>query len=278
MIMTTPKFFFDTADVDYISNVWDGLVGHVPPDSVAGVTTNPNALSKVGCMTVGEMAIIINNLCKLVTRLRCGTHGGVVYTQTPNSLMTPEEIFDWARYITELTDGVTYVGIKIPHFTYALDLAKDLADMGVEVNVTGIADWGTLLKAFTYPSVTYASIITGRMDEAGINSDEHLRFVQTIVLHPHQSVIAGSMRTIDGLKKAILRRAVPTIGTRVWNKILEEGVAHQMGEWWESNPNVVVGADYEHGPLITDASRQLSWDFFLQMDSLGQGLYKEFTK
>ena len=145
-----PQFFFDTADANYIRKVWECLCPHVDPNACLGITTNPNALSKIDCTTLLKFENVILTLCVLTTEMRGGIDGGVVWVQTPNSKMPFNEIFDWASYILELTDGITNVGMKIPHWTAILELTDELSDMGVEINVTGISDWATLLKAFQY--------------------------------------------------------------------------------------------------------------------------------
>jgi transaldolase len=272
--MNNIKFFFDTADSEVITKIWNEIGQVVVPSSVLGITTNPNALNSVGCSTLTDLEKVIPKLCSLVTSLRQDS-SGVVYVQTPNSHMEPSHILKWAKYISSLTDGITAVGIKIPHYTYALDLSPHLADMGVEVNVTGIADWGTLLKAFSYHDVTYASLITGRMESRGIPASEHLEHITKCSLQSHQYVIAGSMRTIDNLKDVIARKAIPTIGIRVWEAVLKNSISEFPTYWnYVAYDEPQVNEDFV--PLITEESRKLSLEFFQQMDQLGRSMYEEF--
>ena len=53
--MSTPTFFFDTADTDYIRKIWDKLGKYIDGQSVIGITTNPNALAKVNCDTLDKL-------------------------------------------------------------------------------------------------------------------------------------------------------------------------------------------------------------------------------
>ena len=281
-----PQFLFDTADADYIRSVWEHLSPHVAPRSCLGITTNPNALSKIECNTLGQLETVIPDLCKLVTEMR-HDGGGVVWVQTPNSEMPFNEIFEWARYIIEFTDGHTSVGLKIPHWTATLELTDDLADMGVEINVTGIADWATLLKAFQYPGVNYASLIPGRMEEVGIDANWHMEYIDRIRRpYADQKVIAGSMRTVEGLRNSIVRGTVPTIGVRVWDKMLRPSARTGQADFtdfpllWTNIDNDFRNevAGLAHAPFIEDANYQLSAAFFDQMNKLGEPIYKEFSR
>ena len=41
------KFFFDTADIIYLKDLWPKVQDYIKNDDVAGITTNPNAFSKI---------------------------------------------------------------------------------------------------------------------------------------------------------------------------------------------------------------------------------------
>ena len=294
--MTTPEFFFDTADADYIRYLANCLAPHIDmSQSVLGVTTNPSSLSKIDCNSLTKLEKVIPELCELVTELRGGNIGGTVYVQMPQSLMDEGDITKWAKYIIDFTDGTTNVGLKIPHFTYALNMAAELADSGIEINVTGIADWATLLKALSFAGVTWVSLIPGRMEEAGIDANFHMEFINSIPKGSGQGIIAGSMRTVKGLKDSILRGAVPTIGQRVWEVLthVDSGVAGftnlcrfpnlwdgknvvYTAEEWGASAQDIVRSSIGHAPLVTEENRKLSEAFFKQMDVLGLSIYEEF--
>ncbi len=279
-----PRFFFDTADELYIRTIWKTLRHNFTPNSVLGVTTNPSALSKVGCDTLFKLELVIPSLCRMVTELRDGQSGGVVHVQLPRATMTVNEVFEWARYVQDFTDGSTTIALKVPHYTHMLELTSELSDMGLEINVTGIADWATLLKAFQY-DIVWASLITGRMEEVKIDANEHMEHIARIKRSPDQHVIAGSMRTIRGLRDAIFHYTIPTIGKRVWDLLMDVHEITIESLWDDDLSNderlMKVTSDLRtgigHVPYVGPASRLLSSEFFVQMDTLGKPLYMEFV-
>ena len=307
------EFFLDTANEDELRRVWSFVNKQSEVDCI-GITTNPNALAKIECNTMAKFEKVLPKLVALTTEMRNGRPGVIVHVQIPNSEMIDEEIMRWATWVSEFADDVTSMAIKIPHQTRILRLTDLIKFRGVLVNVTGIADWATLCKAFQYPDVKYASLIPGRMEEAGINANTHMEYIKQInrsdhLRRPHaskfqigkpqspvavlqesarQQVIAGSMRTIEGLHNAIARGTVPTIGMRVWSQLLKPSWKtgqHAVSEFtklWDEkhwSDSAGVGgtiADFAHAPLITETNIQLSVDFFAQMDKLGEEMYKEF--
>ena len=277
------EFLFDTADADYIDSIWLNLKDLVSRTAVKGITTNPNALSKIGCETLEQMQIVIPNLVSMVTDMRGGEPGGAVHVQIPHSNLCLSEthVLKWAEYISQFSDGCTHIVMKIPHFTAALRLTdRIVAEHGLPVNVTGISDWGTVLKAFAYPNVTYASLITGRMDERGVNANEMMMYLAPIPRHGIQKIIAGSMRTIAGLEDAVYTGLLPTIGARVWDHFFDDSVG------WDTFEEIWIGEldidlfdiDVHWPPLITEDSRALTEEFFKQMDDLGENVLAEFLE
>ena len=308
------EFFLDTADEDELRRLWEFVNKQSEVDCI-GITTNPNALAKIECNTMAQLEKVLSKLVALTTEMRNGRSGGIVHVQIPNSEMEDEEILRWASWVAEFSDDVTSMAIKIPHQTRTLRLTDLIKFRGVLVNVTGIADWATLCKAFQYRDVKYASLIPGRMEEVGIDANRHMDYIRQIsrsddlrrpqaskfqvgkpqsptaaahINSVRQQVIAGSMRTIEGLHNAIARGTVPTIGMRVWSQVLkpswktgQHAVSDFTGLWNEKHwPNAVGAgaalADYSHAPLVTDANIKLSIDFFEQMDKLGANMYEEF--
>jgi transaldolase len=281
------EFFLDTANEEELRRVWD-FVNKQSEIACLGITTNPNALAKIGCNTMAQFETVIPSLVSLTTEMTDG-RGGIVHVQIPNSMMEDKEIIRWATYVAGFSDGVTAMALKIPHQTRTLRLASTINGRGLMVNVTGISDWATLCKAFQYPYVKYASLIPGRMEEVGIDANLHMDYIRQIDrAKGNQQVIAGSMRTIDGLHSAIARGTIPTIGMRVWNELLKpsmktgrHAVTNFTRLWDEKRwgPQVREGAnaaDFSHAPLVTATNIQLSVDFFDQMDKLGQDMYQEF--
>jgi hypothetical protein len=268
-------FFFDTADTDYIRKTWDVLGNHAD-NFTFGITTNPNAMNKVNCNTVDKFVARTNELLDLLEEL--GQSDGLVYVQFPSTRMTDEECLNFVDFINKLQRGGDrpQIALKIAHFSRMLELSSTDDFKNLSVNVTGISDCGTIMKASLYPNVRYASIIPGRMEEVGINANSHLKFLAMTDLNDTE-VITGSMRTIEGLKFAVYYNTVPTIGWRVWDNMAEQNLWSQFPTYWEHRFAPVdwnVLDDYI--PNITETNRQLSVDFFEQMDDMGNELYLDY--
>lgn len=270
-------FFFDTADTDYINKIWDKLGKYVSPDSVVGITTNPSALAKVNCDTLEKFEELVPRMCRTVEAIR-GTDvsAGLVYVQVPNSTMTEEQVLDWARYVNKFNGNGAAIALKIPHFSYALRMSSLPEFRNLFLNVTGVSDANTIIKALSYQQVYFASIIPGRMHEVGIDATAHLEYLADQQLQRHQNIIAGSMRTIEGLKESIYYHTVPTIGSRVWDLIDAENRWEEFASYWDTTYEVSNEPFADYTPLVTDANLDLSKQFFAQMDELGTSLHQEF--
>ena len=270
-------FFFDTADTDYIRRVWDKLGKYVDPSAVVGITTNPNALAKVNCDTLEKFEELVPRMCELVREIRGDSSTeGLVYVQVPNSTMKYEDILRWALYVDDFNGNGAAIALKIPHFSYVLRLTGEPELQNLYLNVTGVSDANTIIKALSYQSVFFASIIPGRMEEVGIDANAHLRYLANQQLQRHQNIIAGSMRTIEGLKNSIFYHTVPTIGSRVWDLIDAENRWEEFASYWENTYEVSDEPSADYTPLVTDTNLDLSKQFFDQMDKLGESLHKDF--
>jgi len=258
-------FFFDTADISYIRDLWKKLDSIIDPTHIRGVTTNPNAFNKIDMNSIGEWRVQLHKLCEVISEIR-GDDKGVVYVQAPNSEMSPVDVLRWAQFICPVTDGSTSIGIKIPPFYPILEIVDELNSF-TEVNVTGVSDCSTALSCFTY-DVRYVSLIPGRMEERGINSIEHLGFAQRRK-NSSAEIISGSMRTIEGLESVCDVGTVPTIGSRVWDEILQKGPELLLK--FSEKPFI----HKKFSPLIGADNIQLSVDFFEQMDECGNSVYNE---
>ena len=262
------KFFFDTADIDYLKDLWPKIKDDIQSDHVAGVTTNPNAFNKINANSINDWKENTIKLCRFVSEIRKDDKG-VVYVQVPNSNMKKTEVIAWANKIMSWSDGKTRIGTKIAPFKEMLELNDELNDK-IDLNVTGTADCSTALLALSY-GVRYVSIIPGRMEEKGINAKKQIAFINQ--RKPSNSqLITGSMRTLEGVQWAFEYGTVPTIGTRVWDIIVNE---HKVKEFIKSPIKL---DDIKFSPLITDKMNSLSEDFFNQMNILGSKVYEEFKK
>lgn len=277
------EFLFDTADADYIDSIWLNLKDIVPGTAVKGITTNPNALAKIECDTLAKLEVEIPKLVSMVTDIRGGEPGGAVHVQIPHSnlCLSEQHVMQWAEYISQFGDGATHIVLKLPHYTAALRMADQIVnDYGTPVNITGISDWGTVLKAFAFPNITYASLITGRMEERGVNANEMMMYLAPIPRDGIQKIIAGSMRTLAGLEDAVYVGLLPTIGKRVWDHFFDEAVDWQtFAEVWIGELDLdLFDIDVHWPPLINEESRALTEEFFKQMDELGEKILAEFLE
>mgnify|MGYP004449884641 CR=1 FL=1 len=267
-------FFFDTADEEYIRRTWSDVSRHLHPSQIRGITTNPNAFMKIESHRLNEWEEKLPVLCGLVSEMR-GDDKGVVYVQAPNSNMTPEEVIEYAQHISQFNDGKTSLGLKIPPFYPILEAVEEL-NKYMETNVTGLADCSTALSCLSY-DVRYISLIPGRMEEKGVDAKSHVLFTRRRMNEGNDGaaeIIAGSMRTIDGLEWVCNYGTVPTIGTRVWDQIVgNENVLKRVAAF---GSEVVGCQDLKFSPHVTQVNTQLSEDFFEQMDECGKIAHKDF--
>ena len=265
------EFFIDTADIDYIRKNIMPIVEPVK-GYMYGITTNPNAMFKIKHTSLAQWEEVLPKLCALVTEIR-GDNQGEVFVQIPNSKMNVDEVFQFAEYIKDFNDGSTRLGLKIAP---SVDILRETFHLRriMPLNVTGLADCSTVLSCATY-GVDFASIIPGRMEEVGINANAHLSFLRK--RGGTTEVITGSMRTIEGLFNAVAYNTIPTIGERVWNKIIEQ---HRdiISEYNNLEHIRYTGNPDMFSPHVDARSTQLSIDFFTQMDILGKQIYKDWKE
>jgi hypothetical protein len=263
-------FFFDTANIEYVKDAWSRLEGKVDRHDVVGITTNPNAFFKINKLSLKEWFDLTPRLCEVVSEIRQDDRG-IVYIQGPSSIMTPDEVLRYAEKVSKLGDGNTRVGLKIPPYEEILRIVPKLNEF-VDTNVTGIADAATALKCLTYP-VNYVSIIPGRMEETGIDAKAQIGFVKQSMTGCSK-VIAGSMRTIEGLVWTFQYGTVPTIGERVWNQIFEGNNIEQV-----LNIDYTVDTQTTHFCQPIDRRNyELSESFFKQMDECGKIATEELSQ
>jgi hypothetical protein len=270
----TPEFFFDTADTKTIRSIWDKLKYTCDPKSCVGITTNPNALAKVNCHTLKDFEYLVKEMADTVEDIRGAD--GLIYVQVPNSKMNESDILRWVEYISKLDVGNSKIALKLPHFSYILNLLdKDIFN-NIYVNITGISDFGTICRVMNYDNVHYASIIPGRMEEVGIDANAHLRYLADTTFKNHQKIITGSMRTLEGLKSSIFYKTVPTIGTRVWDLFEINNIWNEFNSYWDDQYQGIYTEQKDFCPETTIKNINLSESFFEQMDGLGKNLYKNF--
>jgi hypothetical protein len=187
--------------------------------------------------------------------------------------MSVKEKLEFLEMAKEASGGLSKIGLKItPYFEDIENLAFYNKNEAF-VNVTGIADCSTALACIQDGHTKYISIIPGRMEEAGIDAKEQIRFVMERNF-TNTEVIAGSMRTLEGLKWTVEYGCVPTIGTRVWDLMTNNDLS-SLNKWhklpFTENP-------MKFSPLVTKTGTDLSIAFFKQMDEMGEKLYDSWKK
>lgn len=270
------SFFFDTANETFIRKIWQEIKDEFSPTDVKGITTNPKALFKVKTSTIKELEKTIPSLCRLVTEIRENEPGGEVFVQVPNSNLSVDNMLAWARFIIGLSDGVTTVSMKIPPYEHVLSRSVELQNE-ICLNVTGVSDAAMILRVFSHPGIEYASLIPGRMEEVGIDARSHLQFLENAPFHPNQNIIAGSMRTLDGLEQSIMYGTIPTIGEGVWDKITEtrDNVLAFSSYWSSQRP---AREPFMSSIVVDQRNLDLSSKFFSQMNEYGITMSSEFLK
>jgi len=258
------EFYIDTADIEYIKKMWSKL--NIDPSRLRGITTNPNAMHKVGCTTLKDWERILPELSELIYELK-GDYHGELHVQAPNSGMTAVEVSAFAKHIDKFCP-VSYVDMVLkiyPSFsTFDFNHNHGIATL----NVTGLSDAATCISSLVC-GAKYASIIPGRMEEVGINANDHLAYLSHATRYMDGNIITGSMRTIEGLKNAVKFNTIPTIGTRVWDLILEDP---SVMEYEEPIPDDVPA----FCPRIDDENHALSTAFFMQMNQFGATIHSDF--
>tara|TARA_R100000808_G_C2151387_1_gene160409 strand:- start:1504 stop:2307 length:804 start_codon:yes stop_codon:yes gene_type:complete len=263
------KFFFDTADLDKLKIIRSNLFSKRGLGFVKGITTNPSAMSKINHCSLSDWEKILPLLCEFVTETR-GDAMGEVYVQAPVSRMTTKEVIAFARHISQFNDGFTKLGLKISPSLQHLE-AVPFIQKYMPVNVTGVSDCCTALSCCLH-DVDYVSIIPGRMEEVGIDADAHLKYLNR--RNFRSTIITGSMRGIEGLKRAIELDTIPTIGTKVWDILMEEKTDFYS---FKPDPNSIFSGLPMLSPHIDELNANLSTAFFAEMDTLGETVYKGFT-
>jgi transaldolase len=253
-------YLIDTADIGYITNIEPVIRG--TEKNMLGITTNPNAMDKVGCTSLSDWQQMIPRLCQLVSAIRQDDNGKV-HVQAPNSNMSGVEVVNFAKRISKYTDGKTRLVLKIFPTISILEYMQEIRSI-MPVNVTGLSDCSTALSCLSH-GVDYVSMLTGRMEEVSIDANSHLLYLQR---RSSGHVIAGSMRTVKGLADAVSFGTIPTIGTRVWDAIIKE----QFDITTLSKIDMQIPT---YSPDINYVNRRLSTEFFDQMDKLGAGVYAD---
>lgn len=281
-----PMFYFDTADFEWIEKTWNKLSKNMDASAIMGITTNPLALSRAGVTTIDEMQTVLWKLQNTLYDITNNTNTEI-HVQLPHTTMSnSNEISQWITFITKCIDlRKSILVIKMPPFKHILDIFTDECVIAthnrMKLNVTGIADAATAMRCLSYQyAVNYVSIIPGRMEEAGINANAHLKFLtqlepNTDKYGPYQNIIAGSMRNLKQLRTAIEYDAIPTLGASFFSKLTDDEFINFSNNW--HNIDDSIASNYWNDLLVIDhKNHDVTWDFFNTMDKAGEPIYESF--
>ena len=225
---------------------------------------------KINHHSLESWVSVLPKLCETVSQLR-GDSLGRVHVQAPNSQMSGEEVLRFAKYISSHDDGRTKLALKIAPTISVLSKVSEIQKY-MPVNVTGLSDCSSALACLSH-GVDYVSIIPGRMEEVGIDADSHLSFLMKRKRGAGE-VITGSMRTLDGLWRAVSYNTIPTIGEKVWDQLGDGDLAKGANEL-----NYFSQEDTANlSPLVSSENINLSLEFFNQMDLQGDTAYRDFMR
>lgn len=257
------EFYFDTADVPSLKRVWRDLKSDISSDLMRGVTTNPAIMNRAGKNSLVEWFETFRDLYSTIKEINCAAK---IHVQFPSSNGTLPELEKFASEIDKL--GIEDVVFKIPPYSRILDNLH-LSKIGwAAFNVTGLAEAGTVLKVSDL--VSYASLIPGRMIQAGLPYKDHVSFA---VKNSTLTVITGALRNFEQLSDCFRLGSVPTIGLKTWDLILAN---REVEKLLTLDYNAEDASDFM--PPCDERHTQLSRSFFEEMDLNGLPAYNDFIK
>lgn len=272
------NYYIDTANVDDIEDIFAKLRGASADKyfiKFAGITTNPSAFAKIGATSHTDMFRVIEEIDKILSYIPVANIE--LHTQLPNTNMPVDEAID---FIDNLRDIVCQSSLRIK-VAPSLNSQYTQITQRDNFNVTGLSSIQYCISALEMTGVEYASLIPGRMEERGIDSTPHLALWKSLA-HSYANrkkyVIAGSMRTVEGVLAASNARMLPTIGKKVWDLMDDSALnalMESLGNFWKDVPNDSSISHFTKTCDVVsgDASAQLTEEFFTTMNSLGEPIY-----
>lgn len=264
------KFFFDTANADFILNTWKQIKPICNnPKNILGVTTNPNALNKAGVKDLNSFLVVVYSLFDIIGKIR-NDDLGIVYVQIPNSQCSLHEVKGFVDLIKSLFNFRVRIGLKIPPRFDIIQNKVWFEDL--LPNVTGVTDALTAVQMLSF-NVEYISFLTGRLEEAWVDVKSHIAFVNSCQFDKKQ-IIAGSMRTIPSLELAFQMGCVPTIGEKLWYGLLEGNNKESLNKDYTTLDDRVPSINFSDCAVWQNVQNQ----FFQQMDEAGRVFYNSIKK
>lgn len=258
------RFFLDTADPNFVENARRQLRGIAGPKNFLGVTTNPKAIAGI-CLTQNSARRTIDELAARISEMK-GDSDGQLFIQIPGSRAPFETMVEFIEHCYNWGRPNVKLGFKLPHFRVA-EVSDRLSDWSSLLNVTGVTDSQTVGDCIKYP-VAYISLLTGRMEERGIDAKAHVRQSKWWfhTAHPvFQGFIAGSMRTVEQLEWCWEAGMIPTIGRSLWADI-EKNDAWRLFQLGSPADNTNEPVILSSNSIPAPKEQQLSQEFFDEMD------------
>ncbi len=212
------KFFIDTANLEEIKEAHSlGILD--------GVTTNPSLISKEGIHTREDFERHIKTICEMV--------------QVPvNAEVVSTAWEDMVREGKALAKIDSHVVVKIPMTTEGLKAVRQLAEEGIDTNVTLIFSPLQALMA-AKAGAAYVSPFVGRLDDIsteGMNLVEEILEIFSNYLFETELIVASVRSPIHVLTAAKLGADIATIPFKVIDQLAHHpltdlGVEKFLKDW-----------------------------------------------
>lgn len=208
------KFFIDTANLDEIREAADlGLVD--------GVTTNPSLIAREGC----DFTRRIEEICKMVD--------GPVSAEAVST--DTEGMVKEARELSNIAPNVV---VKIPMTTEGLKATKQLAQEGIQANVTLVfSPLQALLAAKA--GARYVSPFVGRLDDishTGMDLVEDIVRIYDNYAFDTEIIVASVRNPLHVLEAARMGADIATIPFKVISRLArhpltDTGLERFLADW-----------------------------------------------
>ena len=221
------KFFLDTADLSEIEEAasWGAL---------AGVTTNPSLYAKIG----GKLSGFYDHMKKI-----CDIVGDDCPVSAETVAMTREEI---VREGLELAEIAPNIVVKVPTMVEGLAATRELASLGVRVNMTLCFSVPQAILA-ARAGARYISPFIGRFDDISEDGLEQVGnivaalgnydFTESTVNGEQVEVIAASVRSANHVTQCALMGAdiatvpFPVLKKMIQHPLTDRGLESFMKDW-----------------------------------------------
>jgi transaldolase len=212
------KFFIDTANLDEIREAKElGMID--------GVTTNPTLVAKEGCKNREDFKKLIYEICEVV--------------QGPVSAeVVSIEVDGMVKEARELAEIHEHVVVKIPMITDGLKATRQLAEVGIKINVTLVfSPLQALLAAKA--GASYVSPFVGRLDDISQTGMELVAQILEIYqnyIFETEVLVASIRNPLHVLEAAQMGADVATIPFKVISQLAKHpltdiGMKQFLDDW-----------------------------------------------